>query len=77
MSAVGRCPAAPLTLDQYEVTVESPEMLRVEVINCTIADLTTDPIYQETFTQRLSEILGARVTTVGWHQGVKTTCCSS
>lgn len=68
------CPVNPEVTDYYDVTVESDEHLMVEKINEAIADATFDPAMQETITERIAASLGATVTTVGYHSGVKTTC---
>jgi len=60
--------------DTYEVMVETQIDIPVESILAATAALKDEKLYQEEFTRHLARQLGARVTTVGWHSGVRTTC---
>lgn len=60
--------------DTYAVTVETVADIAVEVILAAVNSLKSEKIYQEEFTRQLSRQLGAAVTTVGHHSGVRTTC---
>ena len=70
---VAHCPADG-SLDIYEVTITHDSMVQVEEILAAISaiDSTGPPIYQEHLTQMLADRLGATVTTVGFHSGVRT-----
>ena len=74
-TAWGQCPKddAP---DRYEITVRSSQLVMVEDILAATKDLLSAPIFQEAFTDQLASKLGANVTTVCTHSGVKTTCDS-
>lgn len=60
--------------DRYETVVECGRVLKVEEILDTIKTLSGKPIFQEELTLELARILGAKVTTTGYHSGVKTIC---
>lgn len=60
--------------DTYAVRIETGRVVKVENILAAVAALRTETIFQEEFTERLARQLGARVTTVGYHSGVRTTC---
>jgi hypothetical protein len=70
----GRCPVDD-AIDTYEVAVEAARMVKVEDILGAVAAL-PQPAFQEDITQTLAAKLGCRVTTIGYHSGVKTTCRS-
>lgn len=67
-----RCPLNGL-VNLYHVTVETSVILAVEKIKDALAGL-PGTAYQEEITTELATKLGCRVTTVGYHSGVKTTC---
>tara|TARA_Y100000401_G_C8307481_1_gene217799 strand:- start:953 stop:1192 length:240 start_codon:yes stop_codon:yes gene_type:complete len=58
--------------DVYEVEVISDRTIPVE----DILRLTKDQpeAFQETLTENLARLLGAKVISTGWHSGVKTVC---
>jgi hypothetical protein len=70
---VGTCPQdnGP---DHYEVMVETGVVSPVETIIAKAQLIATERIFQEALTERLARNLSARVTTIGHHSGVKTTC---
>lgn len=70
----GRCPVDD-AIDTYEVTVEAARVVKIEDILAAVEAL-PQPAFQEDITQKLAAKLGCRVTTVGFHSGVKTTCRS-
>jgi ribonuclease I len=72
LSIHAQCPVDDAQ-DHYAVTVEAHRAVRVETILAVVADL-PPRLFQEDITQWLAAALGCRVTTVGYHSGVKTTC---
>lgn len=66
------CPVDQST-DIYDVTVEVSGLLPVEDIHAALRSV-EQPIYQEDLTNLLATELNARVTTVGMHSGIETTC---
>lgn len=68
----GKCPVND-ALDTYEAAFETETLVKVEDILAAVAALPS-PAFQEDITQRLAAVLGCRVTTVGYHSGVRTTC---
>lgn len=60
--------------DHYDATIECARVVKVEDIIAAVYALKTRTIFQEELTQELSRQLGAKVTTIGYHSGVKTTC---
>jgi hypothetical protein len=70
-----QCPVNPSDTDCYAFTIESESMIEVEKITAFFADnARLKNIFQEALTQRAAVTLGARVTSVGWHSGVRVTC---
>jgi hypothetical protein len=70
-----QCPVNPSDTDCYAFTIESESMIEVEKIIAFFADnARLKNIFQEALTQRAAVTLGARVTSVGWHSGVRVTC---
>jgi hypothetical protein len=67
------CPVDQST-DTYLVQVQTTRMLPVEEILAAARALREVAIFQEEYTQRLARQLGARVTTLGYHSGVRTRC---
>jgi len=58
--------------DVYEVEVISDRTIPVEDILRFTKD--QPEAFQETLTENLARLLGARVISTGWHSGVKTVC---
>lgn len=59
--------------DVYEATFESEDTIRCEDILAAVGKYATERAYQEVITADLARALRCRVTTVGYHSGVKTT----
>lgn len=61
--------------DLYQFTIESETIIEVEKIVAFIKDNAgAKNVFQEDLTRKCAVILGARVTSVGWHSGIKVTC---
>jgi NADPH-dependent 7-cyano-7-deazaguanine reductase QueF len=60
--------------DHYEAVVECSRVLKVEDILAAVETLKGQKIFQEQLTQELARAIGAKVTTTGYHSGVKTVC---
>jgi NADPH-dependent 7-cyano-7-deazaguanine reductase QueF len=60
--------------DHYEAVVECSRVVKVEDILAVVDGLKAQRIFQEELTQELARSLGAKVTTTGYHSGVKTVC---
>jgi hypothetical protein len=60
--------------DHYEAVVESSRIVKVEDILAAVARFTQTPMFQEELTQELARVLAAKVTTTGYHSGVRTVC---
>ena len=70
-----QCPVEPDDTDLYAFTIESEYLIEVEKINAFFAEHAGKKnVFQEVLTQRCASLLGAKVTSVGWHSGVKVTC---
>jgi len=69
---VAQCPVDG-GADVYEATFESDDTIRCEEILAAIGKLATERVYQEAITASLARDLRCKVTTVGYHSGVKTT----
>lgn len=59
--------------DVYEATFESDDTIRCEDILAAIGKWATEAAYQEQITADLARSLRCKVTTIGYHSGVKTT----
>lgn len=60
--------------DHYEAVIEATRVIKVEDIIASVERLKSKRIFQEQLTQELARDLGAKVTTTGYHSGVKTVC---
>jgi hypothetical protein len=70
-----QCPVMPDDIDLYLFTIESESIIEVEKIVEFVKDNAGKKhIFQEDLTQKCAVTLGAHVTSVGWHSGVKVTC---
>lgn len=76
LSAAFCCPV-DAAVDVYQITVETSHMIKVEDIIAAVRSQQKKPVFQEDLTARLSGIISASVTTIGFHSGVKTTCSVS
>lgn len=72
LKAGGFCPTNKRR-DLFDVVIESERTIPVEDIDRVVAGLDKMKVYQEQWTRLLAERLGAQVTTVGWHSGVRVT----
>lgn len=59
--------------DTYEATLEVSRVVYVENILAALSSLEDKEIPQEELTVSLARKLGGRLTTVGYHSGIKTT----
>lgn len=73
LTVTATCPV-DLKPDHYEVVVECSCVVKVEDILAAAERLKGRRIFQEALTQELARLLGAKVTTTGYHSGVKTIC---
>ena len=70
------CPVDGLP-DRYEAEIHSTAVIHVESILEVVSKISGKKMFQEDLTQELARAIGARIITVGYHSGVKTTCeCS-
>ncbi len=70
-----QCPVNPDDTDLYQFTIESGALIEVERITAFFeAHASQKNIFQEALTQKCAVSLGAQVTSVGWHSGIKVTC---
>lgn len=70
-----QCPVNPSDTDLYHFTIESETIIEVEKIAAFIKENAgKKEVFQETLTQQCAVSLGARVTSVGIHGGIKITC---
>lgn len=69
---VRRCPVDDAQ-DRYELRVETTHLVKIEDILAAIEAL-PEQAFQEEITQNLAAKLGCRVTTIGIHSGIRTTC---
>ena len=59
--------------DVYEAVFEAPRTIAVEAIIAAISRYGERRMFQEDITAELARELRCRVTTVGYHSGIKTT----
>lgn len=70
-----QCPVVTTDTDLYQFTIESGALIEVEKITAFFEEHAgRKNIFQEALTQKCAVTLGAQVTSVGWHSGVKVTC---
>lgn len=69
-----QCPVNPADTDLYAFTIESESLIEVEKIVAFFGKHAKSKIFQEALTQKCAVTLGASVTSVGYHSGVKVTC---
>jgi len=70
-----QCPVNPSDVDLYAFTIESDSLIEVEKIIAFVkANAGQQNVFQEDLTQKCAVTLGAKVTSIGWHSGVKVTC---
>lgn len=70
-----QCPVVPDDTDLYHFMIESEEIIEVEKIIAFVKKHAGKKnVFQEALTQKCATTLGARVTSVGVHSGVKVTC---
>ena len=70
-----QCPVNPSDTDLYAFTIESESLIQVEHILKFFEDNAKQKnIFQEALTQKCAVTLGAKVTSIGYHSGVKVTC---
>jgi hypothetical protein len=62
--------------DDYQLIIRSFRPVPVEIILDAVRKYESRLIFQENITAELARDLGAEVTTIGYHSGVKTTCCA-
>jgi hypothetical protein len=72
LSFFRRCPVDDAQ-DFYECKVETAGLLKVEDILAAVGTL-PEKAFQEEITVALAANLKCRVTTIGFHKGIKTTC---
>lgn len=72
MTFARRCPIDDAQ-DLYELRIETTRVVKVEDILMAVSAL-PEKALQEDITLALAAKLGCRVTTIGHHSGVKTTC---
>lgn len=70
-----QCPVMPDDTDVYQFTIESGSIIEVEKIAAFIkANAGKKEVFQEALTNACAVSLGAKVTSVGWHSGIKVIC---
>lgn len=70
-----QCPVNPSDTDLYAFTIESETIVPVEKIVAFFeAHAKAQKVFQEALTNQCAVTLGAKVTSVGYHSGVKVTC---
>jgi hypothetical protein len=70
-----QCPVVPTDTDLYQFAIESATLIEVEKITAFFAaNAGKKETFQETLTQQCAVTLGAKVTSTGWHSGIKVTC---
>lgn len=70
-----QCPVNPSDTDLYQFIIESESLIQVEKIVAFFeVNAGNREIFQEALTQNCAVTLGAQVTSIGWHSGIKVTC---
>lgn len=72
-----QCPVNPADTDLYQFTIESERLIEVERIAAFFQkNAGNSEVFQESLTQQCAVTLGAKVTSIGWHSGIKVTCAA-
>jgi hypothetical protein len=70
-----QCPVELNLTDIYTITIESRQLIEVEkIVEFFQLWAGKKEVFQEVLTKQCASTLGARVSSVGWHSGVKVTC---
>lgn len=70
-----QCPVNKADTDLYEFKIYSGNLINVEKITEFFAkNAGKHAMYQEELTRNCAVTLGVRVTSTGWHSGIKVTC---
>lgn len=70
-----QCPVVPTDTDLYQFTIESEHLIEVEKIRDFFdKNAGKKETFQEVLTQQCAVTLGAKVTSEGWHGGIKVIC---
>lgn len=70
-----QCPVNPSDTDLYVFVLESEALIEVEkIVGFFKENAGQTNVFQEALTQKCAVTIGARVTSTGWHSGVKVTC---
>lgn len=70
-----QCPVNQSDTDLYAFTIRSEHLIEVEkIVGFFKSNAGEQKVFQEALTQQCAVTLGARVTSVGYHSGVKVTC---
>lgn len=70
-----QCPVNAEDTDLYSFRIESEAMIEVEKIVAFFSKRAgRRKVFQETLTRQCAVALGARVTSIGYHSGVKVVC---
>lgn len=70
-----QCPVNPEDTDLYQFAIESESLIEVEKIAAFFKESAGNKeTFQEVLTQQCAVTLGAKVTSIGWHSGIKVTC---
>ena len=73
LEITAKCPSDDSADDVYDCWITSRKTLPVESILKVVEELTAEPLYQEDLGVSLAASLGAEVTLVGVHYGIRTT----
>jgi hypothetical protein len=70
-----QCPVNPRDTDLYQFAIESEALIEVEKIAAFFkTNAGKKNVFQEKLTQQCAVTLGAQVTSIGWHSGIKVIC---
>lgn len=77
MEVKAQCPVNPDDTDLYSFCIESESIIAVEKIKEFFAEnAAKKKVFQEDLTVKCAVTLGAKVTSIGIHSGVKVKCCA-
>lgn len=70
-----QCPVNPDDTDLYDFVIESDKLIEVEkIVGFFSKHAGRRKVFQEALTNQCAVTLGAKVTSTGWHSGVKVVC---
>lgn len=66
-----RCPVND-SIDSYDISIETTHLIKIEDIIALLATFSDQKRFQEDITYEIAHTLRAKITTIGYHSGIRT-----